>query len=316
MFKNLKLQLMTITVFALVLILSGSAIAAKKDPIKIASVSWTGVTVKTELAVEILNSLGYEAENLMVSVPIAYKAMASGEAEFFLGNWMPTQKTIANKYFEEGSVIQSVANMENAKYTLAVPSYCYEAGLQNFSDIHKYADKLDNRIYGIEEGNDGNQVILKMINNDMHNLGDFTLIPSSAAGMLSQVQSFVRDKKWIVFLGWSPHYMNKVIDMKYLKGSTAETFGPNDGTATVYTNYRKGFDREYPNVTDFLKNFTFPISMMNEIMTMLHKNDKMEPAEAGMKWIKNHPERYQKWLKGIKTVDGKPALPAFEAALQ
>jgi glycine betaine/proline transport system substrate-binding protein len=316
MFKNFKLQLMTITVFAFVLVFSGSAIAAKKDPIKIASVSWTGVTVKTELAVKILNSLGYEAENLMVSVPIAYKAMASGEAEFFLGNWMPTQQTIANKYFEQGSVIQSVANMRDAKYTLAVPSYCYEAGLQNFSDIHKYADKLENRIYGIEEGNDGNQVILKMIDNDMHNLGDFTLIPSSAAGMLSQVQSFVRDKKWIVFLGWSPHYMNKVIDMKYLKGSTAETFGPNDGTATVYTNYRKGFDQEYPNVTEFLKNFTFPISMMNEIMTMLHKNDNMEPADAGMEWIKNHPERYQKWLKGIETVDGKPALPAFEAALQ
>jgi glycine betaine/proline transport system substrate-binding protein len=316
MFKNFKLQLMTITVFAFVLVFSGSAIAAKKDPIKIASVSWTGVTVKTELAVKILNSLGYEAENLMVSVPIAYKAMASGEAEFFLGNWMPTQQTIANKYFEQGSVIQSVANMRDAKYTLAVPSYCYEAGLQNFSDIHKYADKLENRIYGIEEGNDGNQVILKMIDNDMHNLGDFTLIPSSAAGMLSQVQSFVRDKKWIVFLGWSPHYMNKVIDMKYLKGSTAETFGPNDGTATVYTNYRKGFDQEYPNVTEFLKNFTFPISMMNEIMTMLHKHDNMEPADAGMEWIKNHPERYQKWLKGIETVDGKPALPAFEAALQ
>ncbi|MFP4168736.1 MAG: ABC transporter substrate-binding protein [Desulfonatronovibrionaceae bacterium] len=313
MFK--RLQLLTLTVLAFVLIFSGSAMAAKKDPIKIASVSWTGVTVKTELAVKILNSLGYEAENLMVSVPIAYKAMASGEAEFFLGNWMPTQETIANKYFEEGSVVQSVANMRNAKYTLAVPSYCYEAGLQDFDDIHKFADKLDNKIYGIEEGNDGNQIILDMIENDMHNLGDFELVPSSAAGMLSQVQSFIQDKKWIVFLGWSPHYMNEVIDMKYLKGSTADTFGPNDGTATVYTNYRKGFDKEYPNVTAFLKNFKFPISMMNEIMTMLHKNDKMEPADAGMKWIKENPEVYQEWLEGIETVDGKPAIPAFEKAL-
>mgnify|MGYP006274576231 CR=1 FL=1 len=316
MFKNVKLQLMTIAVFAFVLILSGSAFAAKKDPIKIASVSWTGVTVKTELAVEILQSLEYEADNLMVSVPIAYKAMASGEAEFFLGNWMPTQETIANKYFDQGTVIKSVANMRDAKYTLAVPSYCYEGGLQNFSDIHKFADKLNNRIYGIEEGNDGNQVILKMINNDMHNLGNFTLIPSSAAGMLSQVQSFAKDKKWIVFLGWSPHYMNKVIDMKYLKGSTSETFGPDDGTATVYTNYRKGFDKEYPNVTAFLENFKFPISMMNEIMTMLHKNDNMDPSEAGMKWIKEHPEIYKTWLKGIKTVNGEPAVPAFEAAIK
>ncbi|MGX9364899.1 ABC transporter substrate-binding protein [Desulfoplanes sp. PS50] len=316
MFTNAKLQLMGIIVCAFAMVLPGSVMAETKKPIKIASVSWTGVTVKTELAVKILNSLGYEAENLMVSVPIAYKAMASGEAEFFLGNWMPTQETMANEYFKQGTVIKSVANMVDAKYTLAVPSYCYEAGLRDFNDIHKFADKLENRIYGIEEGNDGNQVILKMINNNMHNLGDFELIPSSAAGMLSQVQSFVRDKKWIVFLGWSPHYMNKVIDMKYLSGSNGETFGPNDGTATVYTNYRKGFDKEYPNVTAFLEQFTFPISMMNEIMTMMFKDDNLQPAEAGMMWVKAHPEIYRKWLDGITTVDGKPALPAFEAALR
>jgi glycine betaine/proline transport system substrate-binding protein len=290
--------------------------AAKKGPLRIASVSWTGVTVKTEIAVRILNSLGYEAENLMVSVPIAYKAMASGEADFFLGNWMPSMKTIAETYFEQGTVVQSVANMSGAKYTLAVPSYCYEAGLQDFSDIRKYARKLDNRIYGIEEGNDGNQVIQKMIDGNMHGLGDFELIPSSAAGMLSQVQSYVRDKKWIVFLGWSPHYMNMVIDMKYLTGSTGETFGPNDGTATVYTNYRKGFNKEYPNVTAFLKQFIFPVSMMNEIMTMMFKDDNLQPSEAGMKWVKEHPEIYKKWLEGITTVDGKPALPAFEASLE
>jgi glycine betaine/proline transport system substrate-binding protein len=316
MFTSTKLRCMTLTFLALVLFTAGPAMAAKKGPLRIASVSWTGVTVKTEIAVRILNSLGYEAENLMVSVPIAYKAMASGEADFFLGNWMPSMKTIAETYFEQGTVVQSVANMSGAKYTLAVPSYCYEAGLQDFSDIRKYARKLDNRIYGIEEGNDGNQVIQKMIDGNMHGLGDFELIPSSAAGMLSQVQSYVRDKKWIVFLGWSPHYMNMVIDMKYLTGSTGETFGPNDGTATVYTNYRKGFNKEYPNVTAFLKQFIFPVSMMNEIMTMMFKDDNLQPSEAGMKWVKEHPEIYKKWLEGITTVDGKPALPAFEAFLE
>ncbi|WP_462324019.1 ABC transporter substrate-binding protein [Desulfoplanes sp.] len=315
MFKKDKLQPVTVMVLALLLVLSGSAIAAKKKPIKIASVSWTGVTVKTELAVTILESLGYGAENLMVSVPIAYKAMASGEADFFLGNWMPSMKTIAEKYFDQGTVIRFIPNMPGAKYTLAVPSYCYDAGLQNFSDIQKYADKLENRIYGIEEGNDGNKIIQEMIDTPKYGLEDFTLIPSSAAGMLTQVQSFAQDKKWIVFLGWAPHYMNMVIDMKYLKGSTNETFGPNDGTATVYTNYRAGFDTEYPNVTAFLKNFTFPISMMNEIMTMMH-NDNMRPAEAAFKWVKNHPEIYKGWLTGITTVDGKPAVPAFEASLQ
>ncbi len=316
MFKRekLTLKLMMIALFSIVLMFSGSVLAKSKK-ITIASVSWTGVTVKTELAVAILNSLGYDAENLMVSVPIAYKAMDSGEADFFLGNWMPSMKTMADKYFEKGSVVQYVANMPGAKYTLAVPTYCYEAGLRNFSDIHQYADRLDSRIYGIEEGNDGNKIIQSMIDDNMYQLGDFSLIPSSAAAMLAQVQSFVRDRQWIVFLGWSPHYMNKVIDMKYLKGSTDKTFGPNDGTATVFTNIRKGFDKECPNVAVFLKNFTFPVSMVNDIMTLLHKTEGLDPANAGLQWLKAHPERYRAWLKGVSTIDGKPAVPAFESTL-
>lgn len=292
-----------------------TVMAANQKPIKIASVSWTGVTIKTELAVTILNSLGYKAENIMVSVPIAYKAMDSGEVDLFLGNWMPSMKTIAEKYFEKGTVIQYAANMPGAKYTLAVPSYCYTAGLQHFSDIHRFRDKLESKIYGIEAGNDGNKIIQTMIDRNMYDLKDFNLIESSAAGMLAQVQSFVQDRKWIVFLGWAPHYMNKVIDMTYLEGSTDETFGPDDGTATVYTNIRKGFDTEYPNVAVFLKNYTFPISMINDIMTLLHKNRELEPAQAGLMWLKSHPERYQSWLKNVNTINGKPASTAFEAAL-
>lgn len=307
-------NLLVILLLAASLIVAGPASAA--DEIKIASVSWTGVTVKSELGVNILESLGYDASYMMVSVPIVYKAMSIGEADFFLGNWMPSMANIATQFFEDGSVIQLVASMPNAKYTLAVPSYVYEGGLQDFSDIAKYGEKLDYKIYGIEEGNDGNLIIQKMIDQNMFGLGNFELIPSSEVAMLSEVQSFIREGKWIVFLGWSPHYMNEIIDMKYLSGSTEETFGANDGTATVYTNTRKGFVKDYPNLGQFLMNFKFPISMMNEIMANLHENKNLTTEEAGLQWVKDHPEIYREWLTGVQTIDGKPALPAFETFLK
>jgi glycine betaine/proline transport system substrate-binding protein len=280
--------------------------------VRFVSVGWTGVTAKTELGVAIMDSLGYDASNTMVSVPIVYKAMETNEADIFLGNWMPSMASIANPYFENGSVVKFIDSMPGAKYTLAAPTYVVDGGLKSFADISKYADKLDHKIYGIEEGNDGNIIIQSMIDNNMFGLGDFDLIPSSEAGMLSQVQAYTRTEKWVVFLGWAPHYMNEIIDMTYLTGSTSKTFGANDGTATVYTNIRKGFDKEMPNVATFLKNFTFPISMMNQIIGMLNDNNDLEPGEAGLKWTKQHPEIYKKWLKGVTTADGKPALPVFE----
>ncbi len=110
--------------------------------------------------------------------------------------------------------------------------------------------------------------------------------------------------------------MNVAFDMKYLNGSNANTFGENNGTSVVYTNIRQRFDIEKPNVAKFLKNYQFLVSMMNEIMAILIKKRTMKHVEAVLKWLKKHPEIYRAWLKGIKTVDGKEALAAFEKYLK
>lgn len=285
------------------------------DKITVASVSWTGVTIKSEIAVSVLESLGYEAENKVFSVPITYSALSTGDADVFFGNWMPSMANVANKFFDKGTVIKYVANMPGAKYTLAVPSYCAEAGLKDFSDIAKFGDKLDWKIYGIEPGNDGNMIIQDMIDKDMFGLGKFKLVASSEVAMLSEVQAYARNDKWIVFLGWAPHSMNERIDMTYLTGSTDETFGGNDGTATVWTNIRKGLQEDNPNVAKLFKNMTFPVSMMNQIMTSVHENKDLKLGQAGIQWLKANPAMYEKWLDSVTTVDGKPGAAAFKAYL-
>ena len=307
------MRLLVMVLFLLTIIMGSKAFASKE--VRFVYVPWTCVTVKTEVAEFILESIGYEASTMMLSVPIAYQALATDEADVFLGNWMPTMSSIATPHFESGKVIQMNPIMENAKYTLAVPRYAYEGGLQHFEDIAKFADKLDYKIYGIEEGNDGNEVIEMMIAENMFDLGDFDIIPSSETGMLSQVRSYARNQEWIVFLGWSPHWMNNIIDMEYLKGSDERTFGENDGTATVYINVRNGFADDHPMVNSLLENYLVPIDMINEAMTMLHEDNTMEHLDAGLIWLRNNPEVYRGWLEGITTADGRPALPVFEAAL-
>lgn len=292
-----------------------TAYSAKE--VRFANVSWTGVTVKTELGKQILGSLGYKATSKTLAVSIIYKALDMGDVDIFLGNWMPSMASIADQFFEKDTVVKYAANMPGAKYTLAAPSYVVDGDLKDLSDIAKYADKLDHKIYGIEPGNDGNLIVQSMIDKNMFGLSDFELIATSEPVMLAEVKTLSKEGKWVVFLGWSPHYMNQIIDMKYLTGSTAATFGENDCTATVYTNIRKDFDKEMPNVGHFLKNFIFPISMINEISLMLQENKDLTHGTAGMAYLKKHPEIYEGWLEGVTTEDGsKPALPVFEAYLQ
>ena len=312
--NRIKQLLFTLGVLVALSFSSQSAVATEK--IVFANVGWTGVTIKTKTVIKLLDQLGYEAEEKMLSVPITYTALSQGDVDVFLGNWMPSMKTIADKFFENGTVIKYKANMPGAKYTLAAPSYVVDAGLKHFDDLVKYGDKLDWKIYGIEVGNDGNKIIKYMIDNDMHGMGKFELIPSSEATMLLQVGSYIKNKDWLVFLGWSPHSMNVRYDMKYLDGSTSETFGENNGTATVYTNLRKGFVEDNANLARFFKNLYFPINMMNEAMLTMHENKEVKHLQAGLHWIKANPEMVKEWFDGVKTADGKPAYPVIADYLE
>ena len=207
------------------------------------------------------------------------------------------------------------ANLENAKYTLAVPEALYNKGLKDFADIAKFKDELGGKIYGIEPGNDGNRTIQTLIDKDAFGLktAGFKVVESSEAGMLSQVERASKRDQAIVFLGWEPHPMNTRFKMKYLTGGD-DSFGPNYGQATIYTNVRKGYTQECSNVGQLLKNLSFTLNMESTLMGNV-LDDKMKPDAAAKAWLKKNPQVLDTWLAGVTTVDGKPGLEAVKEYL-
>ena len=281
--------------------------------VRFSDVGWTDITSTTALTSTVLEGLGYQAEDTLLSVPVTYTSLRNGDIDIFLGNWMPTMEADLAPYREDGSVEVVGVNLEGAKYTLAVPQYVYDGGLTDFADIAQFADELDGEIYGIEPGNDGNRQILDMIAADAFDLGDFVLVESSEQGMLSQVERAVRREQWIVFLGWEPHPMNARFDMAYLSGGD-DWFGPDFGGATIYTNVRAGYLQECPNVGRLLTNLTFSLAMENEVMSLI-LDDGMAPRVAAETWLSANPEPLEAWLDGVTTLDGGDGLPAVRAHL-
>lgn len=282
--------------------------------VRFADVGWTDITVTTAVTSKILNTLGYKTKTHLISVPVTYKSLENNDIDVFLGNWMPTMEADIKPYRDNGSVETVRANLEGAKYTLAVSAAAYDAGLKSFADIAKFQKKLGGKIYGIEPGNDGNRLIQGIIDENKFDLGDFKLVESSEAGMMSQVERAERRNKWVVFLGWEPHPMNSRFKMKYLEGGD-DVFGPNLGGATIYTNVRKGYVAECANVGKLLSNLEFSLKMENELMGAV-LNDKKKPRAAATAWLKANPSVLEAWLDGVTTFDGsKPALGAVNAAL-
>jgi glycine betaine/proline transport system substrate-binding protein len=247
---------------------------------------------------------------------VTYKSLADGKnMDVFLGNWMPTMENDIKPYRDAGTVETVRANLENAKYTLAVPEALYEKGLKDFADIAKFKDQLGGKIYGIEPGNDGNRTIQTLIDKNAFGLKDagFKVVESSEAGMLSQVERSTKRDQAIVFLGWEPHPMNTRFKMKYLTGGD-DSFGPNYGQATIYTNTRKGYTQECSNVGQLLKNLVFTLNMESTLMGNV-LDDKMKPDAAAKAWLQKNPQVLDTWLAGVTTVDGKPGLEAVKAYL-
>lgn len=284
-------------------LLAQAAEPASCDVIRFADVGWTDITVTTAVTRQVLSELGYRSQVKRLSVPDTYKAMQDGKIDAFLGNWMPSMENDIKPYAANGSVKTLGANLEGAKYTLAVNQAAYDGGVKNFADLARFSKELGGKLYGIEPGNDGNKLIQQMIDKDAFGLSDFTLVESSENGMLAQVKRAEHLKQWVVFLGWAPHPMNNQLQMHYLDGGD-EFFGPNYGGATVYTNIRAGLAKECPNVTRLLQNLRFSLEMESYLMgAILNKNTN--PRREAKAWLKANPQIHASWLLGVTRLNGQ-----------
>lgn len=292
---------------------AGNALAADPESCKVvrlSDVGWTDIQATTGVASVLLTGLGYEPQVIQLSVPVTYASLKNNDLDVFLGNWMPSMTADIKEYAAEGSVETVAKNLDGAGYGLVVPDYVAEGGVKTLTDLGKFKDKFDGKIYGIEAGNDGNRIILEMISEPENNLEGFELVESSEAGMLTQAEQAMKDNQWIVFLGWTPHPVMGEMKITYLDGMGDSGFG----AATVHTNVRKGYLTECPNVGKFVSNLKFDLSMENTMMDAILKGG--DANTVAQDWLKANPDAIAPWLDGVTTFDGGDAAAAVKAALE
>lgn len=286
--------------------------AACQSP-SFSDVGWTDITITTAMSTLVLKALGYAPETQVLSVAVTFESLRKGDTDIFLGNWMPLQEPNQKPLVEAGEIEVIRPNLEGALIGFAVPAYLHQAGLKTYADIARFRDELGGRIYSIEAGSGANATILEMISENAFDLGGFELVESSEQGMLAQVQRAIQAEQPILFFGWRPHPMNVRYDLEYLTDGN-DSFGPDDGMATVLTNTRRGFSEDCPNLGKFLSNLAFTVEAEDVMMSYV-LDDGMEAPEAAERWLKENPQMLDAWLADVTTAEGEPALPAARQAL-
>ncbi len=53
--------------------------------------AWPGITVKTEIAAQLLTPLGYTTRTEELGMQVVYQGLDSGDLDVFLGGWLPAR---------------------------------------------------------------------------------------------------------------------------------------------------------------------------------------------------------------------------------
>lgn len=304
-------KLLLTAISCAVLGFGSAAFAATCDTIRFVDMPWTGNLVKTELAAWMLDRLGYKTHITTANLGVSRMSVAKGQNDVSFGLWLPSARPQVAKYMVDGKLNILSTNVDDARYTLAVPDYVYDAGVKHISDLDRYQKRFGGKIYGIGPATDGNRATKEMIDDDAYGLGDWELVASSEAGMLAQVQKDIANHDWVVWIGWTPHPMTINIDMRFLNGAD-EYFGPNGGGASVYTVVHPGFAWRCRNVGQFLKNYRFKAREQSR-MAKYVLDDRIKELEAGQRLVRRDPDLLQRWFGHggmlqdgpVKSRDGK-----------
>jgi glycine betaine/proline transport system substrate-binding protein len=307
-------------VLAAVLALAAAApVAAADGPsckvVRLADVGWSDIAVANGLVAVVLEALGYQPTVTAASLPVALTGMKNRQIDVFLGYWKPAMTSVVEPFVRDGDIqVLEVPNLAGARYTLAVPRHLYDRGLKDFADIVRFEKELEGRIHGIEPGSEANAQIQAMIRDNRFGLKNFTLVASSEAAMLGQVQQASRSRKAIVFVGWEPHPMNVQLRMNYLGGGDA-VFGPDQGAAQVHTALARGYREKCPNVAALMSGLRFNAEMHSRVMVPILEK-KGRPHAAARAYLQKNPSVAEPWLAGVTTIDGQDARAALAAALK
>ncbi|WP_247620900.1 MULTISPECIES: ABC transporter substrate-binding protein [Chromohalobacter] len=289
---------------------------AQSTPIRMVVPPWPGVTVKTEILAQLLETLGYDSQQIEMGATVGYKTMETGDSDIMLAGWMPAQKESYDAAMEAGAIVDVVNNVAGARMGFAVPGYVHDAGVTSAEqlDLPENRARFGAEYYSIESGAQASIMVHEAADADTYGLKDWEILDSSTPGMLSEVDAAYNDKQWIAFYGWTPHWMAIKYDMHILD-DPEEVYGENQGRSEVRTIVRTGYAEENANIMQLLEQFTLTADEQSQFISAYSLEERSK-TDVAHDWLADHPKRVAEFLKGVTTRDGESAQQAYEVSFR
>jgi len=266
---------------ALVGVMSLQAHAEEKN-IVMGTMSWEDLVPITGITKKVLENAGYTVKVVEFSEwGIAYAALSKGDIQVLASQ---VDYAAADYWKKNKNKIEKLSPVSFGLYQgMAVPSY---VDIDSIEQLNANADKLGNRIIGIEPGSglmsDANNVVKAY---DIK----LKLVEGSTSAMTAALKSAVDRKEWVAVTVWDPSWMTKKFDLKFLKDPKG-VFPPLQG---YYWIGHKGFAETNPRARELMAGVYVPITDITAMNAEVKDGKTMDEAIKG--WIDSHTDLVNRW---------------------
>jgi glycine betaine/proline transport system substrate-binding protein len=273
----------------------GGASSSGGKTLTLGSIGWNeNIAVSTLTQVVMEDDLGYEEVEIKGPLELGplFQGVASGDLQAFQDVWLPNHDTyVNNPQIKNDIELLDPWYESTTAYGIAVPDYM---DVQSIADLDQAGT---DEITGIEPSAAFHPVIKNKVIPG-YNL-DMKLVESSTAAMLSELDKAYQAKEPIVFLAWSPHWMNAEYDFHYLD-DPKNLQGAFDDPSKILTVINEDLPDDDPQAYAFLKAISLDEDQVNTIEAEINKAGADNPEKGVRNWLQDNQDVVQPWVKAAK----------------
>ena len=215
-----------------------------------------------------------------------WESIAAGDQDATVAAWLPS---LQSRFLEEHrSEVQDLGpNLEGTKIGLVVPDY---VNIDSITELESKADKFNNKIVGIDPHAGIMDKTAAAL--EAYKLENMKLVTGSGPTMTKILGKAIKEQRWIVVTGWTPHWKFAKYDLKYLQ----DPLGVYGEEESIHSIVRKGLREDMPKVHSFLDNFYWEPEDMQAVM-LLAKNEDFSYQRAAQKWIQENEVLVDSWIE-------------------
>ncbi|MFD7922799.1 ABC transporter permease/substrate binding protein [Streptomyces sp. NPDC059740] len=302
----------TVGVVVLALVAGGMGLAGGGDQkasaksigdgrtVNIGYVNWDEGVATSFLWKEVLEQRGFKVNAKALEAGALYTGEARGDIDVQTNSWLPvTHAEYWKKYKDK--LDDYGAWYDKTSLEVAVPSYVKD--VKSLSDLKARSGEFGNKVVGIEPGA-GEMKLYKDKVAKAYGLSGMKLVESSTSSMLAELDRAYSAKKPIAVTLWSPHWAYSKYHLTKLKDPKG-AFGSGDG---IHTLARKGFDKDEPQVAQWMKKFKLDEKQLTSLENDIQKAGKNHEQDGVRAWLKANPGTVDKMAPaGTSYAKGKDA---------